>query len=62
MSGCANCVWIDYANETVDYFKARGETLPLAKVLDEVSRHVDDPMVKAFIDMEIKFAFKKKGQ
>ena len=26
MSGCANCVWLDYADEVVEYYCKRGQS------------------------------------
>ena len=26
MSGCANCVWLDYADEVVDFYSRKGES------------------------------------
>ena len=54
MSGCANCVWLDYAEETVKYYDALGETMNFQNLIDEVSKNIDDPMIKAFITMELK--------
>merc|ERR1711941_141718 len=56
MSGCANCVWLEYADEVVDFYSRRGESgLKVDQILKEVEENVDDEMVKAFIKMEIKF-------
>ena len=52
--GCANCVWLDYAEETVRYYDTRGLSTDLAQLLDTVDKNVDDPMVKAFVKMELK--------
>jgi len=61
MSGCANCVWLDYAEEVVRFYKNRGEQMDFASLLREVDRNIDDPMIKAFIKMELKskYLFKK---
>merc|ERR1712179_91388 len=61
MSGCANCVWLDYAEEMVRFYKHRGEQMDFASLLREVDKNIDDPMIKAFISMELKskYLFKK---
>ena len=62
MSGCANCVWLDYAEEMVQYYETLGKKMELAELLDTLNDNVDDPMVKAFLTMELKakYLFKKK--
>ena len=62
MSGCANCVWLDYAEEMVKYYEALGKKMELAELLNTLDDNVDDPMVKAFLTMELKskYLFKKK--
>eukprot|EP00090_Calanus_glacialis_P028474 TRINITY_DN45726_c0_g1_i1.p1 TRINITY_DN45726_c0_g1~~TRINITY_DN45726_c0_g1_i1.p1 ORF type:complete len:136 (+),score=40.75 TRINITY_DN45726_c0_g1_i1:32-439(+) len=61
MSGCANCVWLDFAEETVQYYKEMGEEMEFTALLREVEKNIDDPMIKAFITMELKskYLFKK---
>jgi len=61
MSGCANCVWLDYADEMVSYYKLKGEQMDFGSLLREVEKNIDDPMIKAFITMELKskYLFKK---
>eukprot|EP00092_Neocalanus_flemingeri_P010500 GFUD01011313.1.p1 GENE.GFUD01011313.1~~GFUD01011313.1.p1 ORF type:complete len:144 (-),score=44.34 GFUD01011313.1:81-512(-) len=61
MSGCANCVWLDFAEETVNYYKDMGEEMEFTALLKEVEKNIDDPMIKAFITMELKskYLFKK---
>jgi hypothetical protein len=61
MSGCANCVWLDYADEIVSYYLAKGEKLGVDSIMKEVDDNVSDEMVKAFIKMEIKFKYRKKS-
>lgn len=46
MSGCPNCVWLDYADKLSAYFKDGGERA--MKELDKIS----DPNIKAFIMQE----------
>ena len=61
MSGCANCVWLDYAEEMVKYYEALGKKMELSELLNTLDDNVDDPMVKAFLTMELKskYLFKK---
>ena len=59
MSGCANCVWLDYADAMVAYYSARGEGLALEDLLTTMRSNVDDPMVKTFIEMELKSKYKR---
>lgn len=48
MSGCANCVWIEYADQVSKMFKS-GE-----KAREVVLSKVSDPNMKAFLLMELK--------
>ena len=59
LSGCANCVWLDYAEALVTHYQARGEGLSLATLLDMVATHVEDPMVSTFVKMELKAKYKR---
>merc|ERR1712126_194063 len=54
MSGCANCVWLDYAEETVEFYDAFGMKMELEELLKTVDDNIQDPLVKAFIKMELK--------
>ena len=47
MSGCANCVWIDYAEKLKEYYCDGGQT---AK--EEIMK-IEDPNMRAFLLMEI---------
>ena len=58
-SGCANCVWLDYGQELVEYYQARGEVVGLDQLLEVVRGSVQDPMVRAFVVMELKAKFRK---
>lgn len=49
MSGCANCVWLDYAEKVSQYFQDGGE-----KAIKEINEKVDDPNIKAFIVQELR--------
>ncbi|KAK3784065.1 hypothetical protein RRG08_025258 [Elysia crispata] len=46
-TGCANCVWIVYAEELRDYYKDGGAEAK--KALEKI----DDPSLKAFIKLEL---------
>ncbi|XP_069124130.1 oxidoreductase-like domain-containing protein 1 [Argopecten irradians] len=47
MSGCANCVWIKYAEELKDYYSDGTE-----RALREIEK-IDNPSLKAFIKLEL---------
>lgn len=46
-SGCANCVWIRYAEEVAKYYKDGG-----AKARDAI-KQIEDPNLRAFVMLEI---------
>ncbi|EEC15477.1 conserved hypothetical protein, partial [Ixodes scapularis] len=46
-SGCSNCVWLEYAEALVDYYKDGG-----AKAQEAIAKIPDD-MVREFVKMEI---------
>uniref|UniRef100_T1I0R3 Oxidoreductase-like domain-containing protein n=1 Tax=Rhodnius prolixus TaxID=13249 RepID=T1I0R3_RHOPR len=48
MSGCANCVWIQYAEELTKIFKDGGD-----KSREIILKKVDDPNMKAFLSLEL---------
>lgn len=48
MSGCANCVWITYAQELAQLYKDSG------KAADSVMNAIDDPSLKMFLNLELK--------
>ncbi len=52
MSGCANCVWIEYAKELVDIYKDGGVAA------DKVMKAIDDPSLKIFLSLELKEVLK----
>ena len=47
MSGCANCVWIQYAEELRDYYRDGNE-----RALREINK-MDNESLKAFIKLEL---------
>uniref|UniRef100_A0A0A9WS28 Uncharacterized protein C17orf90 n=1 Tax=Lygus hesperus TaxID=30085 RepID=A0A0A9WS28_LYGHE len=49
MSGCANCVWIKYAEDLVKQFDG-GSDLARKMILDKV----EDPNMKSFLEMELR--------
>lgn len=49
MSGCANCVWIQYAEELASLFKDGGQTSRQI-----ILQKVDDPNMKAFLLTELR--------
>jgi len=49
MSGCANCVWIQYAEELSKFYADRGE-----KAREIILSKVTDPNTRALLMMELK--------
>ncbi|KAL3274467.1 hypothetical protein HHI36_015852 [Cryptolaemus montrouzieri] len=49
MSGCANCVWLDYAEKMSAYFKDGGD-----KAIKEINEKVNDPNIRAFLMQELR--------
>lgn len=49
MSGCANCVWIQYAEELASLFKDGGKTSRQI-----ILQKFDDPNMKAFLLTELR--------
>ena len=49
MSGCANCVWIEYAKELKE-FSNIGES---NHTIEEALKKIEDPSFRTFIKMEI---------
>lgn len=46
MSGCANCVWLDYAEEVVKFYEVRGKSLDLQTLLQDIDKNISDEMIK----------------
>ncbi|CAH1111273.1 unnamed protein product [Psylliodes chrysocephalus] len=55
MSGCPNCVWVEYAEKLCEYFKDGGE-----KAIEEIEKKVTDPNMKAFLMHELRMRNIKK--
>ena len=56
MSGCANCVWLSYAQELLEIYKDGGQ------VAQEVLQAIEDPSIKAFLTIELREALKEKNK
>ncbi len=52
-SGCANCVWIQYAEDVAKYYKDGG-----AKAKEAIDQ-IEDPNLRAFVLLEISDVVKK---
>lgn len=48
MSGCANCVWIMYANELKQYYEKDGNE----RAKREIEK-IDNPSLKMFLKLEL---------
>lgn len=48
MSGCANCVWIQYAQDLTDLYQVSGDT---AKKI--IMKRIKDPSMQVFLKMEL---------
>ena len=55
MSGCANCVWIDYAETLIKVYGNCPNS-----VMKDILVQIEDPSLKAFLEMELQFRLKKK--
>lgn len=52
MSGCANCVWVLYAEELALIYKDGG------RAADRVLEAIEDPSLKIFLSLELREKFK----
>lgn len=58
MTGCANCVWIKYAEDLMKYY---GESSKgVEEVLKAINEDVQDDNLKAYLNFEISLLRKKK--
>ena len=48
MTGCSNCVWIQYADSLINHYKDGG-----VKAREELEQLVTDPTLKMFLRLEL---------
>ncbi len=48
--GCANCVWIKYGADLIDFYKKKG----LENALRDIEKKIADPNIRAFVLSELK--------
>ena len=57
MQGCANCVWLDYAEALVQEYAEKGNDLDIEIIMNEIDKDITDPYMRQFIKIEIKSKF-----
>jgi len=57
MSGCANCVWIEYAEKLASQL---GSGTAVARQI--IVKQVDDANMRAFLEMELRMLERTKGK
>ena len=54
-SGCQNCVWLNYADEMIRFYEGNVEP---DKIMEGL-KGIQDPNLRMFLEMEMKFKFPK---
>lgn len=54
MRGCANCVWVSYAEELTELYKDSG------KAAFEAVKEISDPSLRSFVELELKLKLGSK--
>ena len=57
MSGCSNCVWIQHAQNLIEYYKHSGKAKE--SILQLIDKEVEDQSLKAYLKFEINLLLKK---
>ena len=56
MSGCANCVWVEYAQELAELYKDGG------RAAEKVMKAIEDPSLKIFLSLELRDKLKSSEE
>ena len=56
MSGCANCVWISYAEELAGVYRDGG------RAGEKVLEAIQDPSLRIFISLELREKFRESEE